>query len=85
MAYKYPNFAAEMARTQTDYSLVYSEIARDFDKSPDTISNWITGKAGNLPTTVAFAIRNKYFPTLSIDYLFSETPIYASEFKVEQL
>lgn len=85
MAYKYPNFAAEMARTQTDYSLVYSEIASDFDKSADTISNWITGKAGNLPTTVAFAIRNKYFPTLSIDYLFSETPLYASEFKVDQL
>ena len=63
MAYKYPNLAAEMARTGTDYGALYDEVAKN------------TGRAGELPTKVAFAIRDAYFPALSIDYLFSETPI----------
>lgn len=75
MAYKYPNLAAEMARTNTDYGVVYAGIAAEFSKTSDTVSNWITGKAGELPTKAAFAIRDMYFPTLSVDYLFSETPI----------
>ena len=75
MAYKYPNLAAEMARTGTDYGAIYDEVAKNFGKTSDTISNWITGRAGELPTKVAFAIRDAYFPALSIDYLFSETPI----------
>lgn len=79
MACKYPNLAAEMSRMKLDYGSLYNEMAEQFDKSSDTISNWVTGRAGELPTKVAFAIRDKYFPTLSIDYLFSETPIRIDE------
>lgn len=75
MAYKYPNLAAEISRSNLEYGTVYSEIGEQFGKSTDTISNWMTGRAGEMPTKVAFAIKNRYFPNLSVDYLFSEEPI----------
>ena len=75
MAYKYPNLAAEMSRAGIDYRTLYDETASRFEKSSETVSNWITGRAGALPTEVAFAIRDKYFPSCSIDYLFNEKPI----------
>lgn len=74
--YKYPNLAAEMSRSNINYSTMYKELADEFGKSSDTISNWITGRAGELPTNVAFAIKNQYFPMFTVDYLFSEQPIY---------
>ncbi len=75
MAYKYPNLAAEISRNGINYLEVYEFAADEFGKSTDTISNWITGRAGELPTEAAFAIRDKFFPTYSVDYLFSEQPI----------
>ena len=78
MAYKYPNLAAEMSRNGYDYGELYDSMAAQFKRSPDSMSNWITGRAGELPTTIAFAIRDKYFPNCTVDYLFSETPIQAS-------
>jgi len=72
---KYPNFAAEMTRSQIDYGPLYEEIASEYNKSTDMVSNWFTGRAGQLPTKVAFAVRDKYFPTLTVDYLFSEEPM----------
>lgn len=75
MAYKYPNLAAEMSRSGFDYGAFYKSVADGCGKSVDTVSNWITGRAGELPTGVAFAIRDSFFPDLTVDYLFSETPI----------
>ena len=75
MAYKYPNLAAEMSRNGYDYGELYRDMAGQFNRSTDSLSNWITGRAGDLPTSVAFAIRDQYFPNCFIDYLFSETPI----------
>ena len=75
MAYKYPNLAAEMSRSGLDYSVLYKNMAERFGKSTDTLSNWITGRAGELPTSIAFAIRNEYFPNFSVDYLFCDEPI----------
>lgn len=75
MAYKYPNLAAEMSRNGFDYGSMYSEVAEKFGKSSETISNWITGRAGELPTKVAFAIKDEYFPEMTVDYLFNEQPI----------
>ena len=78
-ACKYPNFAAEMTRSQLEYGALYSKIAEKHKKSTDMVSNWFTGRAGQLPTNIAFEIRDEYFPTLSVDYLFSETPMYPVE------
>ena len=69
---KYPNFAAEMARTSTSYDEVYSETAKAVGKSPETIQNWIIGRNGELTAKAAFYIRDNYFPTLQVGYLFSE-------------
>lgn len=74
MASKYPNFAAEMARTNTSYDDVYKYTAKVTKKSIDTVSNWFTGRAGELSVTAAFAIKDKYFPNLQVDYLFLEQP-----------
>lgn len=75
LACKYPNFAAEMTRNQIDYGPLYEELSKEFKKSEDTVSNWFTGRAGELPTIVAFTVRDRYFPTLTVDYLFSEEPM----------
>ena len=74
MACKYPNFAAEMARTQTDYESVYKYAATIIGKSTDTVQNWIIGRGGEMSVKAAFAIKDEFFPNLSIDYLFSELP-----------
>lgn len=79
MAYRYPNLAAEMSRNGYDYGKLYEGIADRFNRSADTVSNWFTGRAGDLPTPVAFAIRDEYFPEYSIDYLFNEKPIAPEE------
>lgn len=76
MSYKYPNLAAEMSRCNMDYGVMYDELSTQFGKSKDTISNWMTGRAGEMPTKVAFAIKDRYFPMFTVDYLFSEKPIY---------
>lgn len=75
MAYKYPNFAAEMARTHTDYAGVYKCIAGQMGKSTDTVSNWINGRGGEMPVKAAFAIKDEFFPDFTIDYLFNEKPL----------
>lgn len=75
MAIKYPNLAAEIARTGISYGDVYATAADSVGKTVDTVSNWVSGRAGELPVVAAFAIRDKHFPQLSIDYLFSTRPL----------
>ena len=70
-----------MTRSQLEYGALYKEIAEKHKKSTDTVSNWFTGRAGQLPTNIAFDVRDSYFPSLSVDYLFSETPMYPIEAK----
>jgi hypothetical protein len=71
---KYPNFAAEMARTQTDYGEVYEKTSDAVGKSVNTIQNWIIGRNGELTVKAAFFIRDTFFPGLPVSYLFDEKP-----------
>lgn len=71
---RYPNFAAEMARNSVDYGELYGRVSTQVGKSKETVSNWLTGRAGELPTKVAFIIRDEYFPELTVDYLFADEP-----------
>jgi plasmid maintenance system antidote protein VapI len=66
----YPNLSAEMRR----YGVKQEEIANGIGRTPETVSRWLTGKN---PLTVedAFKIREQFFPSMSIDYLFSEKPM----------
>jgi hypothetical protein len=66
----YPNLVAEMQRA----GLKPKDIAQAVGRSPDTVSNWIRGK-GEIPIGKAFVIQKKFFPTLPIAYLFSQSPI----------
>ena len=75
MAFKYPNLAAEIARENISYEDVYKAAAVATGKSVDTVSNWMHGRAGELPTKAAFAIRDECFAGQSVDYLFSTVPI----------
>ena len=75
MAYKYPNLAAEIARKQLDYSEIYKTVASSTGRSVDTVSNWITGRAGELPVKTAFELRDEFFPGMTVDYLFDTRPI----------
>lgn len=69
---KYPNFAAEMARTGTSYDEVYSKTAKAVGKSSETVQNWILGRNGELTVKAAFFIRDNFFPAMRVGYLFSE-------------
>lgn len=75
MAFRYPNLAAEIARNDLSYEEVYSVAAKSVGKTVDTVSNWMSGRAGELPVTAAFAVRDAYFPDTSVDYLFNAKPI----------
>lgn len=66
----YPNLEAEMVRR----GLGPEDLAETVGKSPDTIRNWLKGK-GDFPIGKAFDVQSKYFPALSISYLFSPQPI----------
>ena len=74
MANRYPNFAAEMARHDLNYDDIYAIAADSTGKTKHTVSNWIHGRAGELPITAAIAIRNEFFPSMEIEYLFSSDP-----------
>ena len=75
MAAKYPNLAAEIARCGYSYDDVYNVAAKSAGKTVDTVSNWLGGRKGELPVTVAIDIRNALFPDMQIDYLFNPRPI----------
>lgn len=66
----YPNLIAEMKRQ----GITPKEIAEAVEKSPDTINNWLKGK-GEFPIGKAFAVQERFFPTLPISYLFNTKPI----------
>lgn len=77
MATKYPNLAAEIARCGFSYDDVYATAAKATGKTSDTASNWIGGRSGELPVTAAFAIRDSFFPKMTVDYLFGPMPIHS--------
>lgn len=74
MAIKYPNLAAEIARENVTYENVYKTISDATGKTVDTASNWLGGRAGDLPVSAAIAVRNQFFPDLTIEYLFAKKP-----------
>ena len=72
MAIKYPNLAAEIARENVSYESVYSVISDVTGKKSDTVSKWMNNRAGELPVTAAFAVRDAFFPSMTVDYLFGD-------------
>lgn len=71
MAFKYPNLAAEIARENISIEDVYKTAGSAVGRNEETVSKWMRGKAGELPVRAAFAVRDEYFPNLTVDYLFS--------------
>lgn len=65
----YQNLRTEMARAH----VAKSEVARAMGKSPKSLWNRLNGQS---PFTIpeAFAIRDRFFPGMSLDYLFSNGP-----------
>ena len=61
----YPNLEAEMAR----HGVTQEDIAALAEKRPETISNWMNGKAGEFPVGIAMKVAASYFPTCSVEYL----------------
>ena len=66
----YPNLTAEMAR----HGITQADVAEAVGKRPETVSRWMTGKT-RIPIEKMFIIRDRFFPTLSIDYLADPTPL----------
>lgn len=69
----FPNWKAEMVR----HGITCNDIGAFINKSPDWVENRLQGKA-TLSIDMAIQIRNQFFPGLSYDYLFSDTPISVS-------
>ena len=66
----FPNLAAEMTR----YQVQQKDLSTATNKSRPTISNWLCGKS-EISNADCKAIRDKLFPSLSIDYLFDSQPL----------
>lgn len=67
----YPNLKAEMARQ----GITGKEIASYLDVDSNTISSWFNGAKASFPILKARDVRDHFFPTQSLDYLFAEDPI----------
>ena len=67
---KFPNLEAEMTRV----GLSKVDIADGIGRTPDTVWRWFSGRNG-FAIDDAFAVRDHFFPNLSVDYLFNQHPI----------
>ena len=65
----YPNLNAEMAR----YNVSPKELSEALSLGMETIYNKLQGRS-KVSTVEAEKIRDTYFSTMTIDYLFSTTP-----------
>ena len=65
----YPNLNAEMKR----YGVTQADVAKEVGCTTATVSSWMTGKTP-MSVSEAFRVRDAFFPSLPVDYLFSEDP-----------
>lgn len=65
----YRNLEAELARA----GIKRTKLAELLNVTASTVSEKIN-KSGRFTLKEAFLIRDTFFPTLSLDYLFEETP-----------
>lgn len=63
----YPNLAAEMARRDVTAKDVAAELGIDMSTAYAKLRR--TGN-GDFKTREAFALRDRFFPNLTVDYLF---------------
>lgn len=66
----YPNLKAEMARS----GIGNSDIAKKICKDKSTVSTLMNGGRSGFRVKDAIIIRDAFFPSMTLDYLFSETP-----------
>lgn len=66
----YPNLMAEMVRK----GIPASEVAKAIDVNPATLSAKMNN-ANRLKLVEAAKIRDRFFPGLAMDYLFSQVPM----------
>lgn len=69
----YPNLEAELSRA----GVSRVQVAELLGKNKSTISIWMGGGRGGFSVKQARRIREAFFPDMSLDYLFAETPILA--------
>ncbi len=66
----YPNLSAELRR----YGITQEQMAERIGRKPETVSRWLNGKNA-MPVGECFRIREELFPSMSVDYLFADSPI----------
>lgn len=73
----FPNLRAEMARK----NITIKEVAEFLGKTDSWLDNRISGKA-SLPIIDGVRLRNKFFPEIDIEVLFSNSAITPNYQKV---
>ena len=66
----FPNLQAELSRVD----MCNKDLAEMIGVDPSVVSRWFNGKQ-KMPVSACFLIKERVFPRLSIDYLFSPEPI----------
>lgn len=66
----FPNLKAEMIR----FNITCEDIGTFLGTSISWVENRLQGKAA-LPINIGMQIKNKFFPDLPLEYLFSSTPM----------
>lgn len=65
----YPNLRAEMARE----NITQKSLASKLEVTERTVNSWLNGD-GNPKVDQCFYIRDNFFPSMTVDYLFSRKP-----------
>lgn len=66
----YPNLEAEMRRLR----VTQQDIAAYIGRRPETVSKWMNGRSGEFSIGMAMAVKRHFFPSCSVEYLFSHEP-----------
>lgn len=67
---RFPNLQAELSRA----GINQKELAEVLGIDQSIVSRWFSGKQ-DMSASTCFAIKERLFPTLSLDYLFTNEPI----------
>ena len=70
---RYPNLSAEMKRR----GITQGQLAETLGVSPVTVSRWFQGHR-KMSVSSCFKVKEKFFPDLTVDYLFSSEPAWLS-------
>ena len=71
MALPYPNLLLELEKAGRDDATIRDTLAQYSGQPADAVAQWLDGSQP-LPTHIAFFIGDRFFPSLTVEYIFGD-------------